>query len=189
MRFVGVGLLASNLLGRTEGGWLGLDPELVGKLLQASVTGAGLTFAVYAFLLPRANPILERRADVREETRKGLLTKLKEGTEENIEDLARKFSELSKFPWILSGGILVTFLFYGFSSLLTWLWLFYRGLLQGSPLEWFVPNLFGIATALFIALGFFTIKETGTSLQQLWAFLKTQTHRRSITTRESGGSR
>ena len=151
---------------------MGLDPELVGKLLQASITGVGLVFAVYAFLLPRAGSILGRRAEVRNQVKKDLLAKLNEGTEEGITDLARRFSELSKFPDILGLLISLPFALYGISSFVTWHWLFYRNWWQGNPLEWLVSTLFGIATVFFIALGFLTIMEVGESLQQFWALLK-----------------
>ena len=152
-------------------GWLGLDPELVGKLLQASVTGAGLVFVVYALLLPRADSILERRAKVLAQAWADLFTRPKEKPEKDIEDLARRIAVLSELPWILRSGILLAFVCYGISSFLAWNWLVYPDWWEGKSFE-IVRLPFGIATFVFTLLGVGTIWETGNVLQQSWELLK-----------------
>jgi hypothetical protein len=130
--------------------------------LQASITGAGLVLAIYSLVLSRAQEILERRAEQRDQVRKTLAEKVNRD-ETGIEPLARDYEAKRALPAYLDWQIGATFCLYCASSLLTWYSLFFAA-------EWWAGWLavwaFGLATALFLIFGVLIIGDITSVLQE-----------------------
>jgi len=141
-----------------------LTPDLAGKLLQASLTGAGLVLAIYSLVLPRAEEILKRRAEVRSQAKKRLTEKLKKD-EEGIEDLAREVEAKSKFPAFLGWLVVGCFILYIVSSLGAWWSLF---IATDNALAFWVPRSFILATLVFMIIGLSTITEIHALMTKTW---------------------
>ena len=132
---------------------MGLDPELVGKLLQASITGAGLVLAVYGLILPLAPEILRKRAKSVAESKEAIRRALDEDLSK-VKPLAEEIESKRVLPAILGLGIGATFCLYCVSALLTWDWSLY---FRYELLVEFAVFLFGVATIIFLGVGLLII--------------------------------
>lgn len=146
-----------------------LSQILVLALLQASVTGAGLVLAVYALIIPIATKLFKSRAEnlagLREEIAKiseKLDTKDTKDTQKRISRLKTISEELSEkisFPSYLSWGILLTFVGYIASTLMSVQWLANPNATISEHIDQWLPTVFGVTTFVFLIVGIVSIKD------------------------------
>lgn len=147
-----------------------LSENFVSALLQASVTGAGLVLAVYTLILPMSRKLFEERsemllASIRELSGKAKKLKTKSLEQEipYLKELVKRIEGFMKFPRYMSIGMFLTFLGYIISTFLSLSWLMD---LHKPVVDFWLPIAFTGSTLAFLVVGFFSIKDTYSSLKK-----------------------
>ena len=144
-----------------QGGTI-LEPGTIQAILQASVTGAGLIFTIYTFILPITKSFFKPRLKEYQDNRKDLLDKLNESnpTEiienfESINENRKKIIEQKKLPSWIDKTIVYAFLGYIFSSIFSILLLneHVKALPYHGSLEIILIMFFIISTLIFARIG------------------------------------
>ncbi len=153
-----------------------LDQGIVLALLQASVTGAGLVLTVYTLLLPIIGEVLETRArtlydklvEFKEES-KEINAKVSYEKMENIKGIIDEIQAKKDIPGYLSLFVLVAFLGYTVSVIISLWWLldFYKSIMN----SW-LPLVFGGATVIFIFSGYLTIRDVSAVIKEKFEEIK-----------------
>jgi len=110
-----------------------VSETFVSGIMTASVTGAGLVIAYYAFVASMSSEIFQRRADrlqqkhdeirkIREDTRAFETANL-EKTTKKLKDLSDAVNETSTFPSYLGYFVFMDFLLFILSAVLAFNWL------------------------------------------------------------------
>jgi hypothetical protein len=108
-----------------------LPESLVLTLLQASITGAGLVFAVYALIVPLSRRLFEYRAreihDGMEELKKKVSkvgTQISQRELDEMKEVLESIDKRKDFPVYLGAGVAAIFSFYVLSTFMcVWWWL------------------------------------------------------------------
>jgi hypothetical protein len=147
-----------------------LNENTVLALLQASVAGAGLVLAVFALILPTTRRIFEERSKKLLSSLNEFKNKAKElqtgSKKEEIQYLSTLMNEIKgvhNFPKYMSIGMLISFLGYVLSALISLIWLVgsYREIIDSV-----LPIVFSGTTIAFLVVGVISIKDAYSSLKR-----------------------
>jgi len=150
------------LQGILQGGTI-LEPGTIQAILQSSVTGAGLIFTIYTFILPITKNFFKPRLKEYQDNIKELLDKINESnpTEiienlESINETRNKIIEQKKLPSWIDKTIVYAFLGYISSSIISVLLLneYVKALPYRSSLEIILIMVFIISTFIFARIGY-----------------------------------
>ena len=132
-----------------------MNQDIALTLLQASITGAGLTLTAYALIIPLSKRLFELRAKTSANLIKEFQTKVIESKSkikdgEDLKELIDKITETQDVPDYLRIGMMLTFLGYVVSTLLSY----------GVAFNWerpssdtFLSFIFVLTTVLFLIVG------------------------------------
>lgn len=144
-----------------------LTETFVSSILQASITGAGLIFAIYAIIVPNISKIIENRLNSLNKLRVELEmifreSKKKKTTEIDIYKIREKIDSLESLkgkPFFFSGAALASFTLYLFTVLLCQGWFLDANILNYTKFDFenWIPVTFGVATIIFGILGYQSI--------------------------------
>src|SRR3989344_2863318 len=127
-----------------------MDINSASAVLQASVTGAGLTFAIFGVIIPILKDLQSRQLQIKTDIVQQILQKSKTNKIDSDEfrELLDKYDAVE--PTFFSTSlILSTFILYGLAALLSIGYL----ISPSIPLTDLAPLFFAIAMALFMVLG------------------------------------
>ena len=127
-----------------------MDITRASAVLQASVTGAGLTFAIFGVIIPILKDLQSRQLQIKTDIVQQILQKSKTNKIDSDEfrELLDKYDAVE--PTFCSTSlILSTFILYGLAALLSIGYL----ISPSIPLTDLAPLFFAIAMALFMVLG------------------------------------
>jgi hypothetical protein len=152
--------------------------------MTASITGAGLVIAYYAFVAAMADRIFQRRADKLEERHKKILEirKIDEAFEPaNLEKTTKAFQaltedvkEIGSVPSYLGYAVFVDFALFSFSALAALNWLSVDAPLRNNNQWLLVGLLFLAAIAVLMFVGGSGIVEVYRTMQDRFEKLKQQ---------------
>lgn len=159
-----------------------VSETFVSSILTASVTGAGLVIAYYAFIGSMADRIFQRRADkleqrheairkIREDTQAFETTNL-EKTMKKLKTLSDGVNEISTFPNYLGYFVFIDFMLFSLSAAFAFNWLS-TDAIQRNDNQWILlGGVFIGALLLLIFVGGSGIVEVYRTMQDRFEELK-----------------
>jgi uncharacterized membrane protein YciS (DUF1049 family) len=155
-----------------------LSESVVSTFLQASITGAGLIFAIYALFTPLSHRIFEERIEKlqrqieRFDELKDKITPDSKSKElKKLQDLQDLIKETKIFPRYLGYGVSLTFVGYVTSVLVDWAWLINLDN-RVELLEIIITTVFAISTVAFLFVGGLAILEIYLSMRKEFEDIK-----------------
>jgi uncharacterized membrane protein (DUF106 family) len=145
-----------------------ITEAFISSVLQASITGAGLIFAVYAIIVPNISKIAKSRlrnlekvlSDLEETLSKTRKQENKKVEIDKLREKTDKLEELQSPPVFFNGMVIATFTLYLITTILS-LWWFTEtkiGSFTKDDFQIWIPWTFGIATLIFGVIGYNCIK-------------------------------
>ena len=159
-----------------------VSETFVSGIMTASVTGAGLVIAYYAFVASMANRIFQRRAEKLEQKHEEI-RKIREDTQafetanldkttKKLKTLSDSVSEISTFPSYLGIFVFLDFFLFSVSATFAFSWLS-TDIAQRTDSQWYpVAGFFLAAIALLIFVGGSGIVEVYSTMQDRFEKLK-----------------
>jgi hypothetical protein len=142
-----------------------LTETVISTFLTASITGAGLILAIYALITPMARKMFEERVEIHrkkmkefDKMKKKVSSESSEKDFKRLKTLASEIQKIKAFPKYLGLGVVIVFLSYGVTSMLSYFWLIVPSEIKVAY-EVFITPLFIFSTFGFFVVGAYAISD------------------------------
>ena len=157
-----------------------LTETIASAILTASITGAGLIIAIYALMTPISSKLFQNRVELLRK-RKKQFDNMKEkiDSESSLEDikqlktLAAEMQGIRTFPKYLGFGVMVVFVFYLVTAMLTLMWMGFD-LYRTLSFEMYVISTFAVSIFSFCLVGSYAIVDVYLTMKREFEELKKQ---------------
>jgi len=155
---------------------------LVAAIMTASVTGAGLVIAFYAFVASMSDKIFQRRVEKLQEKRDEI-KKIREDsdnfnsanlkqTSEKLKTLSEAINEVNNFPSYLGYLVLADFILFSMSAILAFSWLSNEAEIRPYTTWMILFFFFSASIVVFIFVGLAGIVEVYGTIKDRFEKLK-----------------